>query len=228
MDEPRSDRHDHAGVVHAFAAHPGRLDGVAGDAEHAGRRRGCRFHGRAGMLWQRASRRARTVVDIIEERAGDRSAVEAIARLSLGDRLTDSPAARMRQGTEPVPDLCLVALDGGRPVATIRYWPVLIGAGTRALQLGPVAVHPDHRGRGISRALIRASLARAAAMGHRIVVLIGDGALYRRYGFEPALARHVTLAETRDRDRLHILGLVPDALSGLEGAVRPDTIPALR
>ena len=167
------------------------------------------------------------MVDIIEERAGDRSAVEDIARLSLGDRLTDSPAARMRLGTNPVPGLSMVALDDGRPVATIRYWPVLIGAGTKAIQLGPVAVHPDHRGRSISRNLIRISLKKARTMGHRIVVLIGDAELYGRYGFEPALPQGITLAETHDRERLHILGLTPGALAGLEGVVRPDTIPAL-
>ena len=167
------------------------------------------------------------VVDIIEERTGDRLAVEDIARLSLGNRLTDSPAARMRSGTNLVPGLSMVALDAGRPVATIRYWPVLIGAGTKAIQLGPVAVHPDHRGRGISRNLIRISLKKARTMGHRIVVLIGDAELYGRYGFEPALPRGITIAETQDRDRLHILGLAPNALAGLEGVVRPDTIPAL-
>lgn len=106
-------------------------------------------------------------------------------------------------------------------------WPVLIGAGTRAIQLGPVAVNPDHRGRGISRVLITTTLERARTLGHRVVVLIGDGDIYTRYGFEPALPRDITLAETRDRERLHFLALVPDALAGLSGVVRPDTIPTL-
>ena len=168
------------------------------------------------------------LVEIIEERPRDRLAVETIARTALGQRLVDSPAARLRQGTCRIPDLSLVALDEGRVVATIRFWPVLIGAGTRAIQLGPVAVDPDHRGRGISRELISTALERARAQGHRIVVLIGDGSLYARYGFEPALPRGITLAERRDRDRLHVLALVPDALAGLSGVVRPDSIPALR
>lgn len=104
---------------------------------------------------------------------------------------------------------------------------MLIGAGTRAIQLGPVAVNPDHRGRGISRVLITTTLERARTLGHRVVVLIGDGDIYTRYGFEPALPRDITLAETRDRERLHFLALVPDALAGLSGVVRPDTIPTL-
>ena len=167
------------------------------------------------------------LVEIIEERSRDRLAVETIARMSLGHRLVDSPAARLRQGSRKLAKLSLVALEEGRVIATIRCWPVLIGAGTRAIQMGPVAVDPDHRGRGISRMLINTSLERARALGHRIVVLIGDGNLYGRYGFEPALPRDITLAESRDRERLHVLALVPDALAGLSGVVRPDTIPAL-
>ncbi len=149
-----------------------------------------------------------------------------IARMSLGHRLVDSPAARLRQGTRPIAELSLVALEGGRVIATIRCWPVLIGAGVRAIQMGPVAVDPDHRGRGISRLLINTTLKRARALEHRIVVLIGDGDLYGRYGFEPALPRGITLDETHDRERLHVLALAPGALAGLCGVVRPDPVPS--
>ena len=166
------------------------------------------------------------MVEIVEERPRDRAAVHDCARLSLGERLTDSPAARMRAGTSPVPGLSMVALEHGAVVGTVRYWPVLIGTGTKAVQLGPVAIHPDFRGRGYSRLLIRASLDRAQALGHRLVVLIGDPALYRRYGFEPALLRGVTLPEPGDRERLQILALVPGALEGLAGVVVPDSAPA--
>ena len=35
----------------------------------------------------------------------------------------------------------------------IRYWPVRVGAaGTPALLLGPVAVHPTRQGEGLGRA----------------------------------------------------------------------------
>lgn len=164
---------------------------------------------------------------IIEERPSDQSAVQELARLSLGNRLTDSPAARMRAGTSPVPGLSMVILENDVLVGTIRYWPLLIGAGTRAIQLGPVAIHPDQRGRGFARMLIRYSLDRAQTLGHRIVVLIGDHALYQRYGFEPALPRGITLPETEDRDRLQVLALMSGALDGLSGVVRGDTIPSL-
>lgn len=164
---------------------------------------------------------------IIEERAEDQDAVLQLARLSLGNRLTDSPAARMRAGTEPVPGLSMVVHENDQLVGTIRYWPVLIGAGTRAIQLGPVAIDPDHRGRGFARMLIRYSLDRAQALGHRLVVLIGEHGLYQRYGFEPALPHGILLPESKDRDRLQILALTPGALDGLSGAVCGDSIPSM-
>jgi len=167
------------------------------------------------------------VFSIIEERQHDRAAVEMLARLSLGNRVTDSPAARLRAGANPVPGLSMIVLENDELVGTIRYWPVMIGAGTKAIQLGPVAIHPDQRGRGFARMLIRYSLDRAHDLGHRIVVLIGDPAIYERYGFEAAIPHGITLPEFEDRDRLQVKALAPGALDGLNGAVRPDTIPSL-
>lgn len=159
---------------------------------------------------------------IIEERLSDQEAVKTLARLALGNRMTDSPAARLRATSDPVPGLSLIALENDDLVGTIRFWPVMIGAGVKAIQLGPVAIEPSHRGRGISRLLIRYGLERAQAQGHRIVVLIGDHAIYERYGFLPAAPLGITLAEYEDRDRLQVMGLAPGALDGLRGCVRPD------
>ena len=159
---------------------------------------------------------------IIDERPSDKKAVLTMARLALGNRLFNSPAARMRAGTQPVPGLSLVALEDDNLVGTTRFWPVLIGAGVKALQLGPVAIEPDHRGRGFSRMLIRHGLDRALAQGHRLVILIGDPAIYERYGFVLAAPLGITLPDFEDRDRLQVLDLVPGVLDGLRGCVRPD------
>lgn len=159
----------------------------------------------------------------VTERPGDDQAVIALARLALGQRLFASPAAAMRAGTRPLAGLSMVALEDERPVATARCWPVVIGAGGRAVQLGPVAVHPDRRGRGLAGALIRRVLGRARAAGHRVAVLIGDPAIYARYGFKPALPRAILLPQQEDRERLQVLALAPGALDGLAGTVRPDT-----
>jgi len=162
------------------------------------------------------------VITIEPERPGDRQAVDTLARLSLGNRVTDSPAARMRRGTRAIEGLSLVVLENDDVVGTLRFWPVVIGRRAKALQLGPLAIHPDHRGRGFSRLLVRQGLERAEAQGHRIVVLIGDPAIYGRYGFEAAAPLGITLPEPEDRDRLQVLALAAGALDGVSGEILPD------
>ena len=69
-------------------------------------------------------------------------------------------------------------------------------------------------------------LERAQALGHRIVVLIGDAAIYARYGFEAALPHGITLPGEEDRNRLQVLALAPGALEGLHGVCLPETVAA--
>jgi predicted N-acetyltransferase YhbS len=53
-----------------------------------------------------------------------------------------------------------------------------------ALGLGPVAVLPDCRRRGIAAALVREGLKRATYDGWAGVFVLGDPNYYRRFGFE--------------------------------------------
>jgi putative acetyltransferase len=54
------------------------------------------------------------------------------------------------------------------------------------LVLSPLAVHPDHQGRGIGRALVRAALDHARDRGAPAVFLEGSPAYYARAGFVAA------------------------------------------
>jgi putative acetyltransferase len=86
-----------------------------------------------------------------------------------------------------VPELSLVAESG--PAAEVVGHVVATHGriGDRpALGLGPLSVHPAHQGRGIGAALMHAILGAADAMGEPVVVLLGDPALYSRFGFVPA------------------------------------------
>ena len=162
------------------------------------------------------------MIEIRPERPSDGPVIAELVDLALGQRAVASPAARMRAGTSPVPGLALVALNGlGEVIATLRFWPVRIGTTVPALQLGPLAVRPERRGEGFGRALVRTGLVRARAEGHRIVVLIGDPAYYRSFGFAPALPHGIRLPSPDDEHRLQILALVAGALDGVAGVVAP-------
>ena len=97
-------------------------------------------------------------------------------------------AIRDAEGFDP--RLSLVAEVGGAVVGHILLSPCAIeldaGGEIPALALAPLAVHPDHQGKGIGGALIRASLDRAKELGHAIVIVLGEPALYSKFGFKDA------------------------------------------
>jgi len=63
------------------------------------------------------------------------------------------------------------------------------GLALPAAALAPVAVLPAHRRQGIAANLICAGHERLAALGVRMVFVLGDPAYYRRFGYDAALAR---------------------------------------
>ena len=120
----------------------------------------------------------------------------------------------------PIAGLCFVAVAGNVLRGTIRYWPVLIGDDLPALLLGPIAVAGERRSEGLGAVLIEHSLARAADLGHRIVLLVGDEPYYGRFGFRRDLALGLTLPGPVDPGRFLARDLVPGALDGVAGPVR--------
>jgi predicted N-acetyltransferase YhbS len=127
---------------------------------------------------------------------------------------------RLREGVDPVAELSLVLRDdAGRLVGTVRQWPVLLGGIEPSLLLGPVAVEPDLQGHGLGAALVRATLVRAAALGHRSVILVGDAPYYARFGFRREHAAALALPGPVDPARFLGLELAPGSLAHAAGLV---------
>jgi len=127
------------------------------------------------------------MIEITPENASDAAAIETLLDQEFGPGRLAKSSYCYRKRVSRLWPLCLVAREAGEIVGTIRYWPITIGQGGQpALLLGPVAVRADHQSIGVGGLLMRASLARAAAAGHRLVVLVGDEPYYGRFGFRPA------------------------------------------
>lgn len=134
-----------------------------------------------------------STIPIRDETPADAAAIRALTTLAFRDAAHSS-------GTEAaIVDalraagaltLSLVAAEGGRIIGHVAFSPLAIENATGAwFGLGPVSVDPDRRGRGIGRALIVTGLDRLRAQGAAGCALLGDPALYARFGFEndPAL-----------------------------------------
>jgi predicted N-acetyltransferase YhbS len=150
---------------------------------------------------------------------GDEPAIEQLLDRCFGpDRLTKR-SYRYRDGVNPVAELQLVARSADGLIGTVRYWPIAIGQHyVRALLLGPLAVDPGRRGQGVATALMRRALDFATDAGHDLVLLVGDAAFYRRFGFTPAAPFGIEMPDETP-GRLLVKELVPHALDGVSGAI---------
>lgn len=152
------------------------------------------------------------------------AAIEKLLDSSFGPKRHTKTVYRLRKNVAPVADLCFVATDtdeAGNEVllGTIRYWPVMLGNAVQALMLGPIAIDEAHRSAGLGGKLIRHSLAAAKALGHRIVILVGDAPYYVRFGFQRDLVAGLSLPGPVDPSRFQGLELVDGALTGVTGMV---------
>lgn len=156
------------------------------------------------------------------ETSRDVAEVEALFDLAFAPGRTALSSYRLRDGVPPEASLSLVARDEFDAVSgAIRFWRVMVGgAGSPALLLGPVAVHPTRQGEGLGAVLIADSLARAAAGGWTRVILVGDEPYYRRFGFTRDAARALEYPPPTNPDRLLARELAPGALAGVAGMVR--------
>ena len=154
-------------------------------------------------------------------RPGQREVIEAA--LAKKDAMCIMPTGSGKSLCYQLPGMML---DGvtlaefreGRLVGTVRLWNVRAGRGRPALLLGPLAVHPDYRSRGVGAALMRRALGEAARLGHAAVLLVGDAAYYGRFGFIAEKTQMLRLAGA-DPARLLGLELLPGALTGAHGAI---------
>ena len=113
------------------------------------------------------------MITIRKETIRDFDAREALLDLSFGPARFEKASERLREGRLPAAGLAFVASDRGRIVGTARLWNVSAGPSRPALLLGPLAVHPDYRCRGLGAALMEAFARgrQTAWPSHRAVAL---------------------------------------------------------
>jgi len=157
------------------------------------------------------------MVTIRRERAADVALREALLDLSYGPIRFSKTSERLREGR--LPELSFLATSGRRLVGTVRLWSVSAGPDRPALLLGPLAVAPDCRKRGIGSTLMQVALREAGRLGHGAVLLVGDAPYYGRFGFSHERTAALWLPGPYERHRLLAHELKPGALDGARGLI---------
>jgi predicted N-acetyltransferase YhbS len=152
------------------------------------------------------------------ERPEDASQIERLNEITFGPGRFAKSAYRLREGVSQVRELAFVAIEAGQLRGSVRFWPIMIGTRS-ALMLGPLAVQPDQRGRGIGVALMEHSLGEARKRGHDVVILVGDETYYSRVGFARFPPGAVHFPGPVDPARLLGLSLKPNTPLELRGKV---------
>jgi len=155
------------------------------------------------------------MVTVRRERPGEAAAREALLDLAYGPVRFTKASERLREGS--LPELALAACEGRRMVGTVRLWQVSAGRNRPALLLGPLAVHPECRKRGIGSTLVQHALREAGRRRHGAVLLVGDAPYYGRFGFSSEKTAALWLPGPYEQHRLLARELKADALEGARG-----------
>ena len=145
--------------------------------------------------------------------------VELLLDTAFGAERKGLSAYRLREGVDAVPDLSLLVRDiYGLIIGCIRFWPIRVGtAGSPALLLGPIAIHPTRQGEGIGASLILEGLDRARRSGWKTVILVGDLDYYGRFGFRRC--EGISFPPPTDPERILWLDLKGSRTQNISGQI---------
>src|SRR4051812_49859835 len=102
---------------------------------------------------------------ILQETSEDAEAIERLNARTFGPGRFAKSAYRLREEVAHIPQLSFTARVGTLMVGSVRLSPIVIGASTKALLLGPLTIEPPFRNRGIGRKLIARALEEAKRKG---------------------------------------------------------------
>lgn len=122
----------------------------------------------------------------------DRPAALAVTGAAFADRpggarpVEVTLLKQLWASTAYLPELSLVAEDDDSAICGYVITTRAHIGSVPSLGLGPIGVLPERQGRGIGRLLVEESIDRASVLGESSLGLLGDPALYGRFGFARA------------------------------------------
>jgi predicted N-acetyltransferase YhbS len=127
---------------------------------------------------------------------------------------------QLRSGGNYIPELALVAEEGGKLIGHIMLTRTNITGNNKkfeTLSLGPISVALEYRNKGVGSKLITESFKVARAMGYTSIVLVGDPAYYHRFGFKASVDFGIRHALDIPEENVMACELRTNALHGISG-----------
>ena len=158
---------------------------------------------------------------LVLERAQDALAVDTLIERAFGPGRYAKAAERLREHNRPLLDISFTAWCGEDLIGCVRMWPISIGA-EPAVLLGPFAVEPDWRSRGLGAALILCACEAAKAAGHALIFLVGDAPYFEPLGFQVVPRGRIVMPGPVDPGRVmfRAFGGDPDLVGEVKAAPR--------
>lgn len=151
------------------------------------------------------------------EQDEDRAAIRAVHVASFPTEDEADLVDELREAGRLL--VSLVAQGEGQVLGHVAFSPVTLPGSGNGVGLGPVAVLPEYRWRGIGAGLIRRGLELCAQMGIGFAVVLGDPQYYQRFGFRPA-SQYGLEDEFGGGDAFQALELRPGGIPRGGGLVR--------
>lgn len=154
----------------------------------------------------------------LTEDASHDAAIDIINEEAFGPGRFARAAARIREQGPHDLSLSFVCADDGETIASVRMTPVMAGS-IKGHLLGPLAVRPSHKNRGIGRELVRIAVEAARRKGSECVILVGDPPYYQPLGFEKVAYAALTFPGPVDPNRVLVVPMIGDVHAGLKGDI---------
>jgi len=163
------------------------------------------------------------MITIRPETTEDYAAIREVNLLAFGQEDEARLVESLRQSADFIPELSLVAVEGGEVAGHILFSPVVIQtekATVPALALAPMSVRPEFQNQGIGSNLVRHGLKQCQRLRHKVVVVVGHPTYYPRFGFSSARAKGLEAPFPVPDEAFLVLELVRGALDGVSGVVK--------
>jgi putative acetyltransferase len=161
-------------------------------------------------------------VIIRPETEKDYEKIKRVNDLAFGQKNEGLLVEKLRQTSNYIPALSLVAELNNEIVGHILFYPVSVhssGASYPTLSLGPMAVIPAFQRKGVGRQMVFEGLEIAKSLGHDSVIVIGHPEYYPRFGFRLASKWDIKSTFEVPVEVFMAIELVEGALQGKSGTV---------